>query len=74
MGVLLGLWVEALVDGKVCRWRSRAGGVVVEEVDIQVPDPQLMTMKIVGRNTTHALGRSKRVRFEGMCLLLLLLL
>ena len=41
-----------LVDGKVCRCWSLAGGVAV--VDIQVPDPQRMTTKIVGQHGTHA--------------------
>ena len=43
--------VAVLVDGKVCRCWSRTGGVVVvEEVDIQVPDPRSMTTKIVGQH------------------------
>ena len=51
--------VRVLVDGKVCRRWSRAGGVVVEEADIQVPDPCGMTTTtefIVGRHTMHVLA------------------
>ena len=69
MGVLLGLWVGALVDGKVCRWRSRAGGVVVGEVDIQVPDPQGYDDEHRGTMHNACAWTAQKSRIEGIWML-----